>query len=158
MSVLTVVAFLSACITIVVGTLAIRRYFVPERRAQILSPPPPRSENGGRELTVYGTVPRRRRQAIYWIAVQPSDCRAQDLWWPQRQELTFERDGSWSLQGVTLGREHSDGGAADIDKDFTIGLFEVPAAAKSKFVNDTPITRPPDCSILHAIDVRRVRY
>jgi hypothetical protein len=155
--VLTVVAVVSAFITIVAGILGIRRHFVPDRRAQILSPPSG-SENGGRRLSVSGIVPSRRRKAIYWVAVQPSDCREDDFWWPQGEELSFEPDDSWTVTGVTLGREQRDGGEADIGIVYTIGLLEVPLSVRSLFRNDIRVCRPREAAILHAIDVRRVRW
>jgi hypothetical protein len=154
---MVVLVVVSTVITIAAGILTIRRYFVPHRQPEIISPPSG-SENGGRRLSVSGTLPTRRHGAVYWVAVQPSDCREEDRWWPQRKELTIERDGSWTVGGVTLGREQGEGGAADIGVLYTIGLLEVPSTVRDVFRNDIPVTRPPECLILHTIDVRRVRY
>lgn len=95
---------------------------------------------------------------VYWLAIQPSDCREKDLWWPQREPLAFEKDGSWSLRGATLGRELGDGGEDDVGAIYTMALFEVPRTAAGKFQNDVAIARPPGCTILCTVDVRRVDH
>jgi hypothetical protein len=90
--------------------------------------------------------------------VQPSDCREHDWWWPQRAALSFGRKGTWTVQGVTLGRELDNGGRDDIDKGFTIALIEVPEDLTAVFKDDVCITKPARCSILDSIDVSRVRW
>ena len=147
----------STVITVVGGVLAIHRYFRPDRLPQILSPPTG-SENAGRRLAVSGVLPTPQASSTYWIAVQPNDCREQDWWWPQRSQLTLGRKGMWNVQGVTLGREASAGGREDIDKGFTIALFEIPTELKGVFRDDICITKPPGCSLLHSIEVKRVRW
>jgi hypothetical protein len=140
--------------------LAIRRYYNPEAKAQIVNPTH-QSENGGRLLTVSVSVQRRRRRTAYWIAVQPDDCRADGIWWPQNRPLTFQREGSASVGRVRLGREGFDG-TPDVGKTFTIGLFEVTEAAQGAFLEfadrDDPMALPAECKLLHSVDVRRVRH
>lgn len=156
-TVLVFLAVASSVVTVVGGVLAIHRYFKPDRLPQILSPPTG-SENAGRRLAVSGIVPVPESSSTYWVAVQPSDCREQDWWWPQRAELTLGRKGAWTVHGVTLGRELENGGRDDINKGFTIALLEVPADLKDVFKDDVCITKPVRCSILCSIDVMRVRW
>ena len=72
--------------------------------------------------------------------------------------MVFERDGSWSLPGATLGRELGNGGEDDIGGIYTLALFEVPRTAAEKFKNDVAISRPPGCAILCTVDIRRVDH
>ena len=114
MNVVTIVSVAGTLVGIVAGVLAIRRYYHPELKAQIVNPTH-QSENGGRLLTVSVNVQRRRRRTAYWIAVQPDDCRADGIWWPQNRPLTFQREGSASVGRVRLGREGFDG-TPDVEK------------------------------------------
>jgi hypothetical protein len=160
MNVITIVTIAGALVGIVAGVLAIHRYYHPEAKAQIVNPTH-QSENGGRHLTVSVSVPRRRRRAVYWIAVQPDDCRADGIWWPQNRPLTFQKAGSASLGRVRLGREGWDG-TPDVGKTFTLGLFEVPEGAQETLLEfadrDDPMVLPAECKLLHSVDVRRVRH
>ena len=155
-TVLVFLAIASSVVTVVGGVLAIHRHFRPNRLPQILSPPTG-SENGGRCLAVSGIIPLPESRSTYWIAVQGSDCREQDWWWPQRSQLTLGRKGAWTVHGVTLGRELANGGSDDIGKGFTIALFEVPGDLKDLLKDDVCITKPARCCILCSIDVTRVR-
>jgi len=160
MTTLTIVGLCGTLISIVAGVLAIRKHLAGESKAQIVNPAH-QSDNGGRHVTVYTIVPRRRRRAAYWIAVQPDDCRADGLWWPQNRPLTFEKDGSASLGRVRLGREGHDG-TRDVGKSFTVGLFEVTNSAQRTFLEfadrDDAMRLPNESKLLHSVDVRRVRH
>ena len=155
---LTVVSFVGGLVAITAGALAIRRYYKPEAKTQIVNPTH-QSENGGRYLTVSVSVTRKRRRAFYWIAVQPDDQRANGAWWPQNAPLTLHKSGSASLARVRLGR---DGSTHDIGKTFTVGLFEVLGSAQAVFsvfaAKDEPMPLPAECELLHSVDVRRVRH
>ncbi len=159
MSVVTIVSVAGTLIGIVAGVLAIHRYYHPEAKAEIVNPTH-LSENGGRHLTVSVSVPRRRRQTVYWIAIQPDDCRADGKWWPQNRPLTFQKEGSASLGKVRLGREGPDG-TRDVGKTFTVGLFEVREGAQGTFSEfadrDDPMVPPAECKLVHSVEVRRVR-
>lgn len=156
-TVLIILAVASSIVTVVGGALAIHRYFKPDRLPQILSPPTG-SENAGRRLAVSGVVPVPDSNSAYWIAVQPSDCREQDLVVAAARRDNLSHKSAWTVRGVTLGRELDSGGRDDINKSFTIALFEVPADLKDTFKDDVCITKPTRCSILCSIDVMRVRW
>src|SRR2546429_3974571 len=102
MSVFTIASVAGTLVAIAAGVLAIHRYYYPEAKAEIVNPTH-LSQNGGRYLTVSVSVPRRRRRTAYWIAIQPDDCRANGIWWPQNRPLTFQEGGSASLGRVRLG-------------------------------------------------------
>src|ERR1041385_7740866 len=108
MNAVTILTVVGTLVAIVAGLLTIRRYYHPDEKPQIVNPTH-QSQYGGRYLTVSVTVPRPRRRTAYWIAVQPDDCRADGVWWPQNRPLTFQPDGSASLGRVRLGREAADG-------------------------------------------------
>lgn len=93
------------------GLFAFRRYYRPETRAEIINPSH-QSENGGRHITVSVNIPRRRRRAVYRIAIQPNDCRADGIWRPQNAPLSVNASGSASLPRVRLGRD----GPQDVGK------------------------------------------
>ena len=150
-----VIGLLSGLIAIIGGVFAAYRYFRTKAEAKILVPAFG-AENIGRKLTASGIVTNPRYRAVYWLAIQPSDCSEQDLWWPQRYPLTFERDGGWSVRGVTLGRELGDGGKDDIGATYTLAVFEVPRHVAPQFQNDVAISRPADCTILCSVAIRRV--
>jgi hypothetical protein len=150
-----VIGVLSGSVAIVGGLFAAYRYFRAKAEAKILVPPPG-TENIGRKLTVSGIVANRRRSSVYWLAIQPSDCGEPDLWWPQRQSLSFERDGAWSVRGATLGRDLGDGGEDDVGATYTLAVFEVPREFAGTFKNDVAISRPADCAILYTVSIRRV--
>lgn len=40
---------------------------------------------GGRTLMISGVVPRRKRSATYWVAIQPSDCKGAKAGHPLRE-------------------------------------------------------------------------
>lgn len=159
MTTLTIVGLCGTLVSIVAGVLAIRKHLAGDIKAQIVNPTH-QSENGGRYLTVDTSVPRRRRRAAYWVAVQPDDCRADGLWWPQNRPLIFQKDGSASVGRVRLGRE-SRNETPDVGKTFTIGLFEVAGNAQRTFLEfadrDDAMRPPIDSKLLHSVDVRRVR-
>jgi len=159
MNVLTILGLCGTVVSIVAGALAIRKHFSPERKAEILSPTN-QGENGGRYVAVSVSVPRRRRRIVYWIAVQPDDCRADGKWYPQIRPLTFDRNGSGSPSKIRLGREGW-GGTMDVGKTFTVGLFEVTKCAQRIFSEYAdradPLAVPVGSKLVHAIEVRRVR-
>lgn len=114
------------------------------------------TENAGRYLRLQGRLPRPHRGSSYWIAVQPSICRAEDSWWPQAHPIRAARDGSWTLDVVRLGRDgNHDGGVL-----FTIALFEVSGDITDAFArsvqDDAPIGGSPRWHRLDAVEVRRV--
>lgn len=150
-----IIGILSGCIAIIGGVFAAYRFFRSRAEAKIFVPPPG-TENTGRRLTASGVVTNPRWRAVYWLAIQPSDCSDQDLWWPQRHPLMFERDGAWSVRGITLGRELGDGGRDHIGATYTLAVFEVPHRLAAKFQDDLAISRPADCSILCSVAIRRV--
>ena len=137
------------------GLFAIQRYYRPETRAEIINPSH-QSENGGRHITVSVNIPRRRRRAVYRIAIQPNDCRADGIWWPQNAPLSVNASGSASLPRVRLGRD----GPQDVGKTFTVGLFEVFGNAQAIFSSfayrDNATMLPSECRPLHSVEVRRV--
>lgn len=148
---------LAVGVGLVAGGLQIWQHFRPIHKPEILNPSNG-AECGGRYVTVSGVVPRRRRKAHYWIAIQPSNCRGSGTWWPQRQALVLGSRGTWVLERATLGRE----GHIDIGTTFTIGLFEVLAEARSKFSSMAQkgerlklIDVSEHCNQLHAIEVER---
>lgn len=159
-SVVTIISVLGGLVGIATGLLAIRKHFRSATPAKIVSPPS-HSQNGGRFVTIQANVPLLRRSSKYWIAVQPDDCRADGWWWPQNAPLDFDEVGSATLQRVRLGRELNDS-REDIDKAFTLALFEVGDPAQSKFADfarrDERMTLPRGCSLLDSVEVRRVRY
>lgn len=155
----TIVTLVGLLVGIVAGVLAIRRYYDPESKPEIAAPSH-HSVNAGRILAISVNVRHPRRRANYWIAVQPSDHRSEGQWYPQNSPLTFSSAGSASLRGVRLGRDGTDG-AKDIDKSFTIGLFEVFKDAQpifSEFAsNEHSMPLPTACRLLHTIEVTRIR-
>jgi hypothetical protein len=157
---LAIVSLVGGLVALVAGLLAIRRHYNPEAKAQIVNPSH-QSDNDGRHLTVSVTIPNQRRGIAYWIAVQPDDCRADGLWWPQNRPLTVQQGDFASLGRVRLGRETSTD-MPDVGKTFTIGLFEVTKGAQSTFSEfadrDDPMILPAQSKILHSVDVRRVRH
>jgi hypothetical protein len=159
MNLVTIVTVAGALVGIAAGILAIRRFYHPEAKPQIINPTH-QSLNGGRYLTVSVNVPRKRRKAFYWIAIQPDDCRANDQWWPQNVPLSLDANGFASLPGVRLGREGPDS-THDIGKTFTVGLFEVIGSAQPVFsvfgTDDRAMRLPAECKLLHSVDVKRVR-
>jgi hypothetical protein len=160
MNVVSIVTVTGTLVGIVAGVLAIYRYYRPAAKAEIVNPTH-QSENAGRHLTVSASIPRRRRRTVYWIAVQPDDCRANGIWWPQNRPLAFQKGGSASLGRVRLGREGRDG-TPDVGKTLTVGLFEVREDAQGTFSEfadrDDPMGLPAECKLLHSVEVRRVRY
>ena len=158
---LSIVAILASLVGIVSGVLAIRHHLSPDKRGKIDNPPT-QSENGGRYLTVIGNVIARKRNRIYWLAIQPSDCRGAGSWWPQGQQLLLESDGGWLLHQAKLGRDGPEGDA-DIGKSFTIALVEIPVRSTAqrdfqKMTGDEGLRLSPNCKILDSVEVKRVRY
>ena len=149
-----IIGLVGTCTGIIVGLIALYHHLRPNCEVKILVPPGG-SENYGRKLTVSGTISNRRWRAVYWLAVQPSDCREKDLWWPQRAPLTFHNDGSWRVQGVTLGRDFNAGGSDDVGAIYTLAVFQLPARS-TNFEDDVPLSPPTDSSILCTTDVRRI--
>lgn len=120
------------------------------------------TEVSGRDLAVSGRVPKRRRGVTYWVAIQPCDTSVgQNMWWPQRHELTIEPSGYWSLENATLGRGGAIGEEYDVGKLFTIGLFEVTGEARERFSRicrtGERLKLSSQCRRLHAIKVRRIK-
>lgn len=152
----TITKIVVGIVAFIAGLLAIRRYYNPEAKPQIINPTN-QSENGGRYLTVSVNIPRRHRRALYWIAVQPNDHRGKGVWWPQNSPLSLDKSGSASLPGIRLGRESS---AHDINKTFTVGLFEVTNSAQAVFsvfaARDEPMPLPTHCKLLHSVEIKRV--
>jgi hypothetical protein len=160
MNLVTILTVVGTLVAIVAGLLTIRRYYRPDEKPRIVNPTN-QSQNGGRYLTVSVTVPSPRRRTVYWIAVQPDDCRADGVWWPQNRPLIFQTDGSASLGRVRLGRDGADG-TPDVGKTFTIGLFEVSQSAQGTFLEfadrDDAMRVPAQCKLLYSVDVKRVRH
>ena len=131
------------------------------RKTARITNPLNNSENAGRLLTISGEVPRHRARRTYWIAIQPADCRATGAWWPQNRALTFHTAGGWTLSGARLGRE-GEAGEHDVNKSFTLGLFEVSGPARHQFKRqaaiDKELSLTSDSTLLHSVQVRRVRY
>jgi hypothetical protein len=158
----TTVAVVAGVVGIFAGIFAIRRHLKPDLPPRILNPHD-QAEVGSRSVTLTGVVPRPHRNCAYWIAIQPADAsRAANYWWPQRQRLTLQSDGAWTLPGATLGRAGDVGEQRDVGKMYTIGIFEVPPSAQPKFQTlcdeGERLTIPPECRLLHSVDVRRVSY
>jgi hypothetical protein len=141
--------------------LTIFQHFLAEHRRARITNPPNNSENGGRRLAISGEIPHRKRDRTYWIAIQPADCRESGAWWPQNRELTIESGGTWELTGARLGRD-GDAGENDVNKSYTIGLFEVTGPARQQFARlaaiDKELKPTKAAKLHHSIQVRRVRY
>lgn len=156
-TVITIVTVTGAIVGIGAGILAIRRHFRPLNRPRIVSPPT-QSENAGRYLTVQASVQRRHRRSAYWIAIQPSDCRADGWWWPQNAPLNFGANGFASINRARLGTD----GDQSVGNTFTVGIFEVPpseqAVFRSSAADDKKLSIPGDCLLLDSVEVRRVNY
>ena len=157
---ISIVSLVGGAVAIVAGVLAIRRHFSPHEDPEIINPIN-QAETGGRYLTISARIPRPRRRASYWIAIQPNDCRGDAVWWAQNSPLVFQTNGTANLAGVRLGREGPDG-SHDIGKTFTVGLFEVSGSAKTVFVEfaakDERMPLPTECKLLHSVEVRRVYH
>jgi hypothetical protein len=156
----TLLGIVGGLVGIVASILAIReglRRAAPPR----ITIPPHDGKNGGRYITIAGVVPRRTKQSLYWVAIQPSDCRGAGVWWPQRHVLTFDRAGRWVLDRATLGREGREG-TLDIDKTYTISLVEVPPPQQRLFADAAArgerLVMPVECNLLDSREVERVRY
>lgn len=156
----TILGIVGGVIAIVASVLAIRETIARGSPAKITIPPHD-AKNGGRYIAIAGVVPRRKRRAQYWVAIQPSDCRGAGSWWPQREPLTFDESGRWTLNRATLGREGAEG-ERDIGKTYTITLVEVPPAQQTKFHDaarrDERLAMPITCNLLDSLEVERVRY
>jgi hypothetical protein len=156
--VIEILTALGIVIGLVAGGMQIWQHLHPRRKPEILNPVNG-AECGGRKVELSGVVPRQRRRAQYWIAIQPNNSRGSGTWWPQRQSLTFGPRGTWVLQRATLGRE----GNIDIGVTFTVGLFEVLPGAQEKFSamaakgERLKLADVSDhCNHLHSIEVKRI--
>jgi hypothetical protein len=159
-TIVAIVSVVGGFVGIAAGLLAIRRHFFPKAKARIVSPSS-QSENAGRYVTVLISVPDRRRRFTYWIAIQPSDCRGDGLWWPQKAPLNFDANGSASLNRVRLGRVGKEA-IQDVGATFTVGLFEVAKFAHGTFTGfaarDERMSLPAGCSLVDSVEIRRVRF
>jgi hypothetical protein len=153
----TYMTILAGALGSIAAIVGIASRFSTRLDSQITSPPSG-SEVGGRWVSVSGTL-RSRRGVDSWVAVQPSDCREDDAWWPQNHAVKSGRRGGWSVSKIRLGRELPDG-AMDIGKTFTMGLFEVSGKARKRFEQfasrDDPMSRPEECRLVCSVEVRRV--